>query len=1139
MAEEAKTTLYIDPKPALDALDRVRASIDGMQDDYASLNKSGDRLFDRAGASTQEFIGDVDDLAATMSKAQAAMQNLVRYERFLEAQQKKTTDPVLIRKYAAEIARTKKAMSELRATGVDTWERVGKAQSSSISLFGSLKGAIAGALPVLSLSTVAVGAIRAAGAYEQTVASFETFLKSASRAEKLLGELNAASIRTPFTNEQFEQGAKSLLAVNVAAQDVVPTLERIATISAATGKDFNELATIYAKARTAGTLYAEDINQLIDAGIPIIEEFAAILDTTPDKVKKLASQGKISFGVLEEATRRLTDEGGRYFGLLEKQSQTLPGLFSTLQGAFQNLLRSFGSGVIGDISKRLISNVTRLVNIINKQFTPAQKSLADQTRDVQTEFNNEIEVIKQGNFTQEQRANLIREINTKYGEYLPNLISEKSSLEDIAVAQAAANKQFEQKILYLAFEEEYQKAVEASKNAVQSALNAERQRVTLQRRFAQEGAQDNARLQEFQQGIVGFFEGTAEASAQAAEQAPEQLREIEDAFDTVAQRLGTTLDELRKKFAQPITTTTGAGGGVTDAEAKAIEAAETKRQNLRLSLIEDGRQKEIEAERIRFEALTAELNKYFAGREELDGLIEQATRQHRQNLLDINTRFDAVELNRIQQEEEKRQSLRLSLIEDGTQKEIEAERQRYEKIRSDLEKQFTDSAELPGLLEQAYAQHIANLNRINTDGVKAILEEEKSLYDQELQLAEAQFQKVILLMKQRGASEQEIAQAQAEFDLATQKKRLEAEIRFQEALLLATAGGDEQRRQAIEAQIALLNQQLENVNIKINAPTIEGGPKLDLKKLLGLDDESLKAVQEAASRAVQAIQQVTAARVQAAEEELRLSQEKVSQAEDALDREIQLAEEGFASNVTLKREELAEAKKQEQKALEDKQKAVRQQQAIETVTQTVNLISASAKIFNSLAAAGPVGIGLAIAAIASMFAAFAKVKIDAARATKFRHGGQGKMTDSGVAVGPSHSGGGIPIEIEGGEFLAGDGKRFAVVKKHLTAKHFDLLAAINRDDTPKIAELAAQIAGREQIYLRPKVGAAVESKRVEHTTARQVLELAELKKSNTLLQQNNAYLKKILDGKPETKYFNGGREERVPGLTKIIRDSGR
>lgn len=88
---------------------------------------------------------------------------------------------------------------------------------------------------------------------------------------------------------------------------------------------------------------------------------------------------------------------------------------------------------------------------------------------------------------------------------------------------------------------------------------------------------------------------------------------------------------------------------------------------------------------------------------------------------------------------------------------------------------------------------------------------------------------------------------------------------------------------------------------------------------------------------------------------------------------------------------------------------------------------------------------------------------------QFRQGGE-IAVKNGVLVGPSHEGGGIPIEAEGGEFTTTDGKRLSIVNKKMTDRHFDLLQAINKDDRRAIARHALALSPEIEID-RKKVNA--------------------------------------------------------------------
>jgi tape measure domain-containing protein len=229
-------------------------------------------------------------------------------------------------------------------------EKAGKKGTSAFSGMGASIGRLA-ALAGIGVLTAKI--VRSGLEMEQTRVSFATFLGSAEKGNAVIKDLVNFSNVTPFTSDEVLKAGKGLTAFGTKTEALIPTLKAIGDISAGTGKDFNELATIYGKAQVAGTLYAEDINQLVEAGIPIMGEFAKALGVSEDQVKKMASTGALKFSDLQTAFSNLTKEGSMFGGLMEKQSQTLGGLWSTLVGKFESSMAGLGESTQGPLKDAL------------------------------------------------------------------------------------------------------------------------------------------------------------------------------------------------------------------------------------------------------------------------------------------------------------------------------------------------------------------------------------------------------------------------------------------------------------------------------------------------------------------------------------------------------------------------------------------------------------------------------------------------------------------------------------------------------------------------------------------------------------------------------------------------------------------
>ncbi len=265
------------------------------------------------------------------------------------------------------------SLAEVGAAG----ETAGAGATAAGIGIGSIAAIAAGVLAVLAALTIALGGLAVvykafstgipiAAKFEQDAVAMETLTGSAAVASRVMKELADLGAKTPLETPELMTASRSLLAFGESADMVTKTLSRVGDVSTAVQAPINEIAQIYGKARVQGTLFAEDINQLTGRGIPIIQEFAKQLHVSTSEVKKLASDGKITFTNLEQAFVSLTSKGGRFFGMMEKQSQTFNGKLSTLRDGWNAMLRDMSAPVM-DALKPVIDKLITAV----QGMTPA------------------------------------------------------------------------------------------------------------------------------------------------------------------------------------------------------------------------------------------------------------------------------------------------------------------------------------------------------------------------------------------------------------------------------------------------------------------------------------------------------------------------------------------------------------------------------------------------------------------------------------------------------------------------------------------------------------------------------------------------------------------------------------------------
>lgn len=228
-------------------------------------------------------------------------------------------------------------------------KEIKETESVGAKSFGRLKDAIIASGIIALVGTISKRIFDIGVSAEQTTISFNTFLGSAEKAKRLIGDLNKFAIITPYTNDQVNRAAKTLLAFGVEAKKIIPTLKLIGDVSSGTGKDLSEMAVIFGQIRSTGRLMGQDLLQLINAGFNPLQIISEKTGKSVIDLKKEMEKGLITFEMVEGAFKDATSEGGLFFNLMEAQSKTIGGKISTLSGNFEELGKTFfklGSGPI-------------------------------------------------------------------------------------------------------------------------------------------------------------------------------------------------------------------------------------------------------------------------------------------------------------------------------------------------------------------------------------------------------------------------------------------------------------------------------------------------------------------------------------------------------------------------------------------------------------------------------------------------------------------------------------------------------------------------------------------------------------------------------------------------------------------------
>lgn len=255
--------------------------------------------------------------------------------------------------------------------GVSQTARAVEQQGQSIeNVFNRIKSvasmAFAGFTAKEIISTL--GTVR--GEFQQFEIAFETMLGSGQKAKGMISDLANLAASTPFDMKGVVNGAKQLLAYGFAANEITDTMRRLGDVSAGLGLNLQDLTWLYGTTMVQGRLFTRDLMQFTGRGIPLTEELAKQFGVTKDKVSELVTAGKVGFPEVKKAIESLTNEGGKFGGLMEKQSHSITGQVSNIKDTIEMAINDLGTQTEGlmndalDITSKVIDHWKEIGEVI-------------------------------------------------------------------------------------------------------------------------------------------------------------------------------------------------------------------------------------------------------------------------------------------------------------------------------------------------------------------------------------------------------------------------------------------------------------------------------------------------------------------------------------------------------------------------------------------------------------------------------------------------------------------------------------------------------------------------------------------------------------------------------------------------------
>lgn len=194
---------------------------------------------------------------------------------------------------------------------------------------------------------------------EKYTTGFTNMLGSAEAAQQVMSQIQEDAAKTPFDVESLTKANQYLISAGENASYARSTIMALGDAVSATGggnDELNRMAQNLQQIANTGKATTADIKQFAYAGIDVYGILADYTGKSTAEVQNMT----ISYDLLTQALQAASEEGGRYYGSMDTQSQTMNGRVSTLQDNVKQL-----AGLLtGDLSSGVgvvISNLNDLV----------------------------------------------------------------------------------------------------------------------------------------------------------------------------------------------------------------------------------------------------------------------------------------------------------------------------------------------------------------------------------------------------------------------------------------------------------------------------------------------------------------------------------------------------------------------------------------------------------------------------------------------------------------------------------------------------------------------------------------------------------------------------------------------------------
>lgn len=224
---------------------------------------------------------------------------------------------------------------------------------------------------------------------QQIQTSFNVLAGNDIAGKALTNQLVDLQKNTILGSEVF-QNAQTMLGFGFKSNEVYENLKMLGDVSMGDAQKLGSLTLAFSQIRAGGKLTGQDLLQLINAGFNPLESMALKTGKSVAVLKDEMSKGLITFGMVQQAFKDATSEGGRFENMLGKIAETPAGKLQQLSGAWQEFKIQAGAALMPLVSMALdlAQKVLPIIEGIIKPLTSGVQHIAGLINGVTGETSN-------------------------------------------------------------------------------------------------------------------------------------------------------------------------------------------------------------------------------------------------------------------------------------------------------------------------------------------------------------------------------------------------------------------------------------------------------------------------------------------------------------------------------------------------------------------------------------------------------------------------------------------------------------------------------------------------------------------------------------------------------------------------------